>query len=380
MNEMEINRNQINPIKKFFAIIVIATPPLLSILIYEIIHILLQTSIFNNNSDLFPYWIILHAIPGLIFAYISDRNYRKTVLLWLQTLGVLGGGLLYLFGNKLWVILAISVTINMVPVARAALLELFPKSSSLKIIAITYLAMFFPWINYKYFETIPIEKISIFIILMFLITIFLTHYLFKEHHFSNTKNQESRPAFIAKHMNQRLILTFIAFILAESMLYSIWYYTESSGKYLNWSDLTNYASMFGFASILLYNRLPHLSIITLFYTICFGIFIVSIITCTAGANRCEVSLLSALSNFCVISGMILPFITEAIIKMFGKRNKAMASAMLYCAIMFSSSVGTSIFTWIKPSPIWIMYIIAFLILIAVILQKKAEKEILAHVE
>ena len=29
----------------------------------------------------------MHAIPGLVFAYISDRNYRKTILLWIQALG-----------------------------------------------------------------------------------------------------------------------------------------------------------------------------------------------------------------------------------------------------------------------------------------------------
>lgn len=377
---MEINRNQINPIKKICAIIIIGIPPLLTILIYEIIHIVLQTTIVNNNRYLFPYWIAIHAIPGLIFAYISDRNYRKIILLWIQALGLIGGSLLYLFGTKLWVILAISITINAVPVARAALLELFPKSAPLKVIAITYLAMFLPWINYKYIELIPIEKISMFIIAMLIITIFLTYYLFKEHHFSNAKQEQIGPSYIAKRINKQLILTFLSFILAESMLYSIWYYTEGSGKYLNWSDLTNYASLFGIASILLYNRLPHLSIITLFYTIAFGIFTVSIITCSAAANPCQNSLLSAIINFCVISGMILPFITEAIIKMLGKRNKAMASALLYFAIMLSSSIGTGILTWTKPSSVVTLYILMTLIFIAVILQKRAEKERSIHAD
>jgi hypothetical protein len=204
--------------------------------------------------------------------------------------------------------------------------------------------------------------------------------LFKERDFTKEKDIRISPNYIANHMNKRLNLTLIAFILAEAMLYTIWYYEKNTGLNFVWPETMNYANMFGVASILLYNRLPHLSILTLLYTMGFGIFLVAVITCSTGGDSCKTSTLSAVSNICVLSGMILPFITESTIKMFGKRNKALASAILNLCIKMASSIGTLLLIWTNPSPIRIMCITVILLLTAAIFQKIAEKEPSLHAD
>lgn len=120
------------------------------------------------------------------------------------------------------------------------------------------------------------------------------------------RHSSSKISYYTIKIDKKFPFTLCAFLLAQICLYATWLYTETSVESLRWNDFSNYAAVVGFFGVLLYTRLPHISIITLLYTIGFGFFMTSVAMRISGLHSCESSLLFGMISFSLVDAMTFP--------------------------------------------------------------------------
>lgn len=366
--------DQPKSIKSIYKIIAHSVPSLIAIAILELVNAeMYYYGPFAEKEHLFTFWNLLQLIPAFAFGYISDRNYRKTALVISQILGLIGGIALYIFGIQPWVLIFVALTFNPMPVARAALLDNFPHYSTLKLVAITFLAQNLPWAFFSKIGSFSLNSLILFTFALLFINIILTYFLFVDR-----KDLIHRKVEVPNHNlfdknNRRIAYTLIAFTLSELTFFLVWVFIEHSDNYYVWLNLTTLGTLIGISCAMLYNRLPHLSIITLFYTIGFGVSAVAIFTCITNVFSCGISLLSAISHYCVVGGLYLPFVTEAVINMAGTRHKAIGAAMVESGDTIALVIAPFILVALGKYPLGILFLTVTLYFCAAILQKRAER-------
>lgn len=88
-------------LKIAISVILLSIPSLLIIVLVEIMRV--EINIMNplSQGHILVLWNGLELIPAFVFAYISDRNHRKKVLLWSLVLAFFGVVIFNFFGPKL---------------------------------------------------------------------------------------------------------------------------------------------------------------------------------------------------------------------------------------------------------------------------------------
>ena len=138
-------------IKEYTKLFTHSIPSLIAIMISEVINV--EVYLFgpvSKGASMLIVWMLLRMIPGFLFGYISDRYFRKKMLVISQILGVVGGFILIFYGFGNLVLIFIALIFNPVPVARAAFIDNFPQRSMLKLLSMTYLAQWTPWVFFNY--------------------------------------------------------------------------------------------------------------------------------------------------------------------------------------------------------------------------------------
>lgn len=348
-------------------------PIILAIVLSSVISISVHThNQFQSQRELFFAWGVINTIPGLLFSYVSDKGYRKEVLIWMQVAGLIGGVCLYLYGADIWVILALASTLNLVPIATAAIIDKLPHFSHSKLISVSYIAKYLPWVFYSLFKETSLPRIVFIASSMMAANILLTYFLFKKEPRPVHRSQAPKNSYFTIKIDRKVPFTLIAFLVAQIALYATWLHTEYKVQNLHWVDFSNYAAVIGFFGVLLYTRLPHISIITLLYTIGFGFFMASIAMCLSGVERCESSLLFGMVCFSLIDAMTFPFVADSVMSTFDAKYKATTLASLYFVANIAASGGESFLQIFRPLPIALMCSMATLLLLAAIIQKLAE--------
>jgi len=369
-----VNIGRLKSIKTIHKMIALAIPSLIAIILLELINAqIYYYGPFGEKEHLFTCWNLLQLVPAFLFGYISDRHYRKKALVVSQILGLVGGIILYTFGIKTWVLIFIALTFNPLPVARAALLDNFPQYPALKLVAITFLAQNLPWAFFNQIGRFSLNSLVVFTFSILFINVILTYFFFVDRQDLMHPKVKVDHYKIFNKSNRRIAYTLLAFTLSELTFYLVWVFIEHSDGYYIWLNLTTLGALIGIFCAMLYNRLPHMSIITLFYTIGFGISVVAIFTCMMGVFSCGVSLLSAISHYCVVGGLYLPFVTEAVINMVGTRHKAVGAALIEFADTIALVAAPFILFALSKYPLGILFLTATLCLCAAIFQKRAER-------
>lgn len=364
-------------LNKYKNVVCQAIPSLLAICIVELVNV--EVYLFgpvSQNASMLFIWIALQLIPGFVFGYISDCNFRKATLIVCQLLGLLGGLTLLIFGFESWVLILIALTFNPLPVARAALLDHFPQHSTVKLVAITFLAQFLPWTFFGSLANYP-HRLIIYIILGLLGTnTLLTAFLFKgDTEQPKRKVEVHKPRLVLK--NKTLIYSLTAFIFAEATFYLFWAFLEYNPDGHVWITITNYSTVLGIGIAMLYTRLPHISIITLLYSIGAGIAIIALAHCTIVPSFCSSGLINAMSTYAIIGGLYLPFVTDGVIRMVGPRHRAFGSATFEFGDTIASFVAPLLNIFFIGNTHVILITVVILYLLATIFQRKAENTIVA---
>jgi MFS family permease len=358
-------------IKSYSRLILHAIPSLLAIILIELVNIQVYVhGPLSKHELLLLGWLVLQMIPGFVFGYISDRHYRRVTLIVTQIFGFIGGILLSVFGFEIWVLVLIALTFNPMPVARAAFIDNFPQYSLLKLIAITFLAQFLPW---AFFDIIaPIDpKYFVFFILGILgLNILLTIFWFKDDYDRKMHEHVSLRAIKTK---VPILLTLTAFTLAETTFYITWSLFEETPSLQNWQAIIQYATLIGILISMLYKRLPHFSVITLFYSIGAGMLLTVLLRCgKSHGSDCSSLFINAMSYYSVIGGLYLSFVTVAVIELFGPRYKGVGSAMIEFGDTIATFIAPLITLILKLNILGISITVTLLYIVAAITQRRAE--------
>lgn len=353
-------------------VISLSVPTIIAIIISELI--ILQIYLYKNlETDRFlVLWRIAQLIPVFIFAYISDRQYRKGALVISHLLGLCVGSILWLLGQPFWALILAGLIFNPISVARAALLDNFPQYSSVKLVSITYFALYIPWIFYDRLAKIPLNIFVVVTLILLLTNALITIFLFKDRQDVAKSNHSLHSAVIRNNI-QKIVLMIFAFILSQMTIEIVWSLIHHLGDVNEWMDLTNYGFLFGFACAVFYKKLPHMSIITLTYATGFGISLLAIIARKYGLYNCEGAVFSSMSYFTVVAGVYLPFVTDGVISLFNPRRKAVASATIELASLIAVILSYLSILYITENFCYLPSFIALLFFFATFLQRRVEK-------
>lgn len=366
-------------VKKYKNVVCLAIPSLIAIIIAEIVNIQVFISgpLAKKGEVMLFLWITLQMIPGFIFGYLSDLNFRKATLIVCQLLGLAGGLILWIFGFELWVLVLIALTFNPLPVARAAFLDHFPQHSTVKLVALTFVAQYLPWAFYAYIAKLHYQTTVAFVLYILALNIILTVFLFKKDN-KEYKTEDTKHKIELFKNNSRLIRTLLAFTFAEAAFYLLWAYLENNPTGEVGLSTISLGTTIGVCIAMLYTRLPHISIITLFYSIGAVSALLAFYRCTSSTISCDDELLASMSYYCIIGGLYLPFVTDAVIKMLGSKRRALGSAMIELGDTIAVFFAPILNIFFHQNSTNILLTISIFFLIAALYQKSTEKHNLIH--
>ncbi len=356
----------------------VAIPALLAISIVEVVNIQMYLSapLAQGGALVLFLWVTLQMIPGFLFGYISDKHFRKATLIICQILGLVGGLILWVFGFETWVFILIALTFNPIPVARAALLDHFPKHSTVKLVSITFFAQYFPWVMYSYIAGIEFSSVLKFVLFVLALNTLLTIFLFKG---DVAKPEEAQPKSEGKiqlfRKNLPLTFTLVAFIFAEAAFYLLWAFLENDPNGHKILSVTNMGTILGIGIAMLYTKVHHMSIITLFYSVGAAATFIAFTHCFSSSIACFDNLTSSMSFYCIIGGMYLPFVTDGVIKMLGAKHRALGSAFIELGSTVAVFFAPVLNILYQQNSYNILLTIVIFLFLAAFFQKVVEKRI-----
>lgn len=311
-----------------FSFLFYALPGAISILQVQALDVFMYTqSPIGDNLLLFLGWIFLQGLMGVIYAKISDGNKRKLVFVLVQMLGVPLCMTLYFFGHGNFIPIMLVAAFNPLSVAKAALLDNFPKQPPLRIIVLTYFLQYLPWAFYDIIgsinpQTFLIIQVPILIINSFYTLLFVKDKYSVGNKVSHFKISKKRPRS-----------TLSAFFFAEAAFYLIWAVMESKSGISREFSITTVGTIIGILLILWYSNKPHFSLISLFYAGCTIFILFSFIP--------NISMVS-LPFTSLFGGMYLPLVTDSMILFYGGKHKAYAASLVEFTDSLSRILGTII--------------------------------------
>lgn len=311
-----------------FSFLFYALPGAISILQVQALDVFMYTqSEIGNSLTLFLGWILLQGIMGIVYAKISDGNKRKLILVLVQMLGVPICMSLYFFGHSEFIPMMLVAAFNPLSVAKATMLDNFPKKPPLKIIALTYFLQFLPWGFYDIIGNVNPKTFLAIQIPILIVNSFYTLVFVKDHYAVGNKVSHFQAT------KKRPRSTLAAIFFAEAAFYLIWAVMESKGSIPNEFATTTLGTVTGILLILWYSNKPHFSLISLFYAGCAAFVLFGFIPTISSLSLPFASL---------FGGMYLPLVTDSMILFYGGQHKAYAASLVEFVDSLSRVLGTVI--------------------------------------
>ncbi len=135
--------------------------------------------------------------------------------------------------------------------------------------------------------------------------------------------------------------------------------------------LYNFQTIIGVAIAMFYSRLPHISLIALFYSIGSGMMFVALINCIC-LNICDDTLVESMTHYALIGGLYLPFVTDAVINLVGAKRRATGAAIIEFGGTIAQAIGAYLFVVAGFNHIIVLLIIVVLYVFATLFQRMAE--------
>ncbi len=359
-----------------YQIIIFGIPVLLAVLIFEWINV--QMFIYSKATIFYSYAILrfAHFVPAYLFAYVSDKNYRKEALLASHIFGLSAVCILYFFGFNFWTLLFTALVFNPISVTRASLLDNFPQYSPLKLMAIPFIIKAIPWIVFGWLSVPEIKSntTATLNIILFSINILFIYFLFKDKKDIFSHSHETHTSDYFYGMGKKIVYTIFAFILAETTIRTILGSVRFDNTHPeSWITLSNIGLLTGYASAMLYKRLPHTSVVTLAYVVGACMMMVALVEQSFSIFGHKATYANIMTYYCVVGGLYHPFVADALITMFGSRKRALGAAMIDLSEAVSLIIGAFILKLITPSYYQTTIICLLLFLGASIFQRIVER-------
>jgi len=358
-------------LKRMYDLFVFGVPVFLAIFLGE--FLIAQVYLYPEKSTpyIFEVFQFGHLIPAFIFAYISDKNYRKEALFVSHLLGMVVICSLYWLGFNFWAVFWGAFLFNPVSVARAALLDNFPHHSPVKLMAMTCLAQELPWILFAWIKPAWADQLVPITIGFFLFNTVIIFCLFRDKKdlFAHPLKQR-----LSKGNFKHLLWTVLAFFLAQTVLRIGWSNIDLMGQEIaSWNAVSAISLSFGLIASMLYRRLPHISMVTLSYILGLFMMLLCLIVYSFAIWNFNDLFSMSIVYYCTISGLYVPFVVDAVLSFVGVTRRALGAIMIDVAQSLSlpfSFFTLEIFSHTSSSP---AIICCILFAAAALIQKGIEK-------
>ncbi len=355
-------------------LIIHLVPAILVISLFEIIaiEVYLNTPIHDSKIKFFV-WRSAQAVGGFILGYLSDKFCRKKILVITQVLGVLILPLLVWQNFAVFPFFLIGFFFNPSPVARAALIDNFPKESKAKLIAITYIAQFIPWCFYLTIKGFSSPQILMAALVTLVVNAAISYLFFEDR---KDKRQEHQPEitqnFIHKKSSKRAFYTLSALFPGQLVFFISDTFFENLTSNAGLFSALGIGSLIGVLVGIFYRKIPHLSLLTF----CFGIgvllSVVPLITNYLVPNL-NIDLPYQLMLFSNLGGFYLPFVFDVVLSATSANYRGTACGIIDLIIALASIIGVSIVVFFNPGETLILLMTIILFISATAIQKKGEK-------
>ncbi len=351
-------------------------PAILVISLYEIIaiQVYLNTPIQDSRFKFFV-WRSAQAVGGFLLGYLSDKYCRKKILVITQVLGVLILPLLLWKNFAVFSLFLIGFFFNPSPVARAALVDNFPKESKAKLIAITYIAQFIPWCFYLTIHDFKSTEILMAALTVLILNSTMSYLFFEDRRDKKQEhNNDITQSFTHKKSIKRVFYTLCALFPGQLVFFISDTFFENLTSNAGLFSALGIGSLIGVLVGIFYRKIPHLSLLTF----CFGIGIllsaVPLITNYLVPDL-NIDLPYQLMLFSTLGGFYLPFVFDVVLSAISANYRGTACGIIDLLIALSSIIGVAIVVFLNPSQTLILLMTVILFISATAIQKKGEKHV-----
>jgi MFS family permease len=366
---MKIDNRTPNSINKLISHLL---PALISIAIFQVIAI--EIYFFNPLSFSkinFTIWGASQAVGGYLIGFISDKLNRKNILILTQICGMLLLFPMLFFGVKQWwMLLFLGLTFSPTAVARAALIDNFPNESKIKIIGITFIALFIPWLFFTKISEIESFKIIILSLIVIFLNLLLTAFVFEDKR--DLKSNHNNRVIIKKKNRMRGFYTALALLPGQVVFFVSDSFFEEYAKNASFFTALGVGVLIGAVVSIFYRKTPHISILTVCYGIGFIFCLLSVISVWI-ISVPNINLSIEVMLFSTLGGFYLPFVYDVILSSTSVDYRGTICGLIEGITSLSAFIGLATILLFKPNKVSILMLMTFFFFLATIIQKKAEK-------
>lgn len=317
-------------------------------------------------------WVVSQAFGSYLLGAASDKYCRKKMLFITQLLGVLALFLLMQLGCDDWrAILFTGLTFSPSAIAKAALIDNFPRESKVRVIGITFIALFTPWCFYSNVVSLDFRYALILSIAVLVMNLILTFFYFEDRR-DKSPHQETGNKFFNKHKKAKAFLTGLALIPGQMIFFLSDSYFEESAKNAPFFTLLGIGVLIGAFVSVFYKKTPHLSMVTICYAGGF-IFCSHSLIATQLILLPDAVLPVIIMLFSILGGFYLPFVYDAILSSVSSNYRGTTCGIIEVIISLAALAGLGTILIFHPREKVILLLMVLLFLGAFIIQKAAEK-------
>lgn len=348
-------------------------PAIIVVSLFEMvcIEVYLHAPIHDSGAKFFI-WCAAQAVGGFVLGYLSDRFCRKRMLVITQACGILLIPFLFLQSFSILPLFLIGLLFNPSPVARAALIDNFPKESKAKLIAITYVAQFVPWCFYFTISGLGAKGVLTSVFAILIVNTIISHLFFEDRRDKKQEKQDTAKNFTNKKGIKRTVYTLGALLPGQLVFFISDTFFENITSNASLFSVLGIGSLIGVIVGMFYRKIPHLSLLTF----CFGIGIllsaVPLIT-NYFAPDINIYLPYQLMLFSNLGGFYLPFVFDVVLSATSANYRGTACGVIDFIISLASIVGASIVILFHPDEKVVLLATTILFLVAAIVQKRGER-------
>lgn len=354
-------------------LIVHLIPAVIATFLFQVISIeIYHHNPLTESKMNFFIWVVSQAFGSYFLGSASDKFCRKKTLIVTQACGILAMFYLMWAGCSDWLaILFTGLTFSPSAIAKAALIDNFPRESKVRMIGITFIALFLPWCFFSYIVSLDPLYVLIPSVSWLIINLFLTIFYFEDRRDKASHHKESRK-FFNKKRKAKAFLTSLALLPGQMIFFLSDSYFEESVKNAPFFTLLGIGVLIGAIVSVFYKKTPHLSMVSICYGMGF-IFCAYSLIATKFILLPDTVLPVIIMLFSILGGFYLPFVYDAILSSVSSNYRGTACGIIEVIISLAALAGLGTILIFGPSEWTILFLMTILFLAAFIIQRSGEK-------
>lgn len=349
-------------------------PAALATFLFQIVAIqIYHHNPIKNSYINFFIWALCQLIGGYLWGLLSDNFCRKKILILTQLLGcIFLAFLLYTGYKNPFAIGATGLLFAPQPVAKAALIDNFPKLSKVRVIGVTFIALLLPWTFFQWLVSQDIYLITLSALTLLLLNSLFSIFFFEDKRDLNLNHKKAKSGIFNKNSGKKAIFVGLALIPAQMVFFLADSFFEEAPNSAPYFTMLGWGALIGAVASIFYTKIPHISVIAVCYVLglifCLEGLIGSIILNLSAEFRSILILLSS-----TLGGFYLPFVYDAILSSVHSEHRGATCGVIEGIISISGFLALIIILNITGDNFSVLILMTFLFLIATILQRKSEK-------